>query len=246
MSLKDKINLETLPQHIAIIMDGNGRWAKLQGASRSFGHENGIRAIQTVVEAASKIGIRYLTLYTFSIENWNRPKEEIDFLMNLLSSFIQNETKKLNENNVKLITIGNLQSLPPNCYKEMQEAIESTKNNTGMTLVMALSYSSRWEITKAVKEIAEKIENKTLSVSEIDESTISSHLCTANIPDPELMIRTSGENRISNFLLWQLAYTELYFTEKLWPDFGNEELFEAILNYQNRERRFGKTSEQIV
>lgn len=246
MSLKDKINLETLPQHIAIIMDGNGRWAKNQGADRIFGHENGVRSVRDAVEAAAELGVKFLTLYAFSTENWNRPQEEVMALMSLLVHTINAETKTLNKNSIRLKAIGDLKSLPVDCYKELQEAIENTKDNTRMTLVLALSYSSRCEITDAVKQIAEKIANKVLSVSEINENTINSHLCTADIPDPELMIRTSGENRISNFLLWQIAYTELYFTETLWPDFKKEDLYQAILNYQTRERRFGKTSEQIV
>lgn len=246
MSLKDKINPDTLPKHIAIIMDGNGRWAKQQGADRIFGHENGVKSVRDTVEAAAEVGVKFLTLYAFSTENWNRPQEEVIALMQLLVHTINAETKTLNKNNIRLQAIGDLKSLSTDCYNELQEAIENTKNNNRMTLVLALSYSSRWEIMNAVKQIAEKIENKTLSVNEINEETFSAHLCTADIPDPELMIRTSGENRISNFLLWQLAYTELYFTEKLWPDFRKEDLYEAILNYQTRERRFGKTSEQII
>ena len=245
MSLKDKINLSKLPQHIAIIMDGNGRWAKQQGEDRIFGHENGVKSVREAVEAAAEIGVKFLTLYAFSTENWNRPQDEVVALMQLLVHTINAETKTLNKNSIRLQAIGDLKSLPEDCYNELQEAIENTKNNTRMTLVLALSYSSRWEIINAVKEIAKKVENKTLTIKDIDESTINSHLTTVNIPDPELMIRTSGENRISNFLLWQLAYTELYFTEKLWPDFRKEDLYQSILNYQTRERRFGKTSEQI-
>jgi|ERR1019366_3987871 undecaprenyl diphosphate synthase len=246
ISLKDKINPATLPKHIAIIMDGNGRWAKQHGADRIFGHENGVKSVRDTVEAAAEVGVNFLTLYAFSTENWNRPQEEVIALMQLLVHTINAETKTLNKNSIRLQAIGDLKSLPIDCYNELQEAIENTKNNTRMTLVLALSYSSRWEITNAVKQIAENVENKILSAAEINENTISSYLCTANIPDPELMIRTSGEHRISNFLLWQSAYTELYFTEKLWPDFGKEDLYQAILNYQTRERRFGKTSEQIV
>ena len=246
MSLKEKINPAKLPEHIAIIMDGNGRWAKQQGEQRIFGHENGVKSVRETVEAAAEIGVKYLTLYAFSTENWNRPKEEVIALMQLLVYTINAETATLNKNSIRLQAIGDLKSLPPDCYKELQEAIEKTKNNSRMTLVLALSYSSRWEIINAVKEIAQKVEDKTLSASEINEDTIAQHLCTANIPDPELMIRTSGEHRISNFLLWQLAYSELYFTDKLWPDFRKEDLFEAILDYQNRERRFGKTSEQLI
>lgn len=246
MSLKEKINLSNLPRHIAIIMDGNGRWAKQQGAQRIFGHENGVRSVRDAVEAAAELGINYLTLYAFSTENWNRPKEEVMALMQLLVHTISAETKTLNENNIRLAAIGDLNSLPEDCHKELLEAIEKTKTNTRTTLVLALSYSARWELVNAMKLIAEKIENKTLSSSSITENTINEHLCTAGIPEPELMIRTSGEHRISNFLLWQLAYAELYFTEKLWPDFQKEDLYEAILDYQNRERRFGKTSEQLI
>ena len=245
MSLKEKINPSKLPAHIAIIMDGNGRWAKQHGEERIFGHENGVKSVRETVEAAAEIGVKYLTLYAFSTENWNRPQEEVIALMQLLVYTINAETPTLNKNGIRLQAIGNLKSLPPDCYKELQEAIENTKNNSRMTLVLALSYSSRWEIINAVKEIAQKIENKTLSAAEINEETIALHLCTANIPDPELMIRTSGEHRISNFLLWQIAYSELYFTDTLWPDFRKENLYEAILDYQNRERRFGKTSEQL-
>ncbi len=246
MSLKEKINLSTLPEHIAIIMDGNGRWAKQQGEERVFGHENGVKSVRDAVEAAAEIGVKYLTLYAFSTENWNRPKAEVIALMQLLVHTINAETATLNKNNIRLQAIGDLKSLPDDCYNELQEAIANTKSNSRMTLVLALSYSSRWEIINAVKEIAKKIETKTLSTSDITEDTIKHHLCTRNIPDPELMIRTSGEHRISNFLLWQLAYSELYFTDKLWPDFRKEDLYEAILDYQTRERRFGKTSEQLI
>jgi undecaprenyl diphosphate synthase len=246
MTLKDKINLAKLPQHIAIIMDGNGRWAKQQGEQRIFGHENGVKSVRDTVEAAAELGIKYLTLYAFSTENWNRPKEEVIALMQLLVHTISSETKTLNENKIRLQAIGDLKSLPPDCLHELNEAMEKTKDNSRTTLVLALSYSSRWEIINAVKEIAEQIENKTLTSSQITEETINAHLCTASMPEPELMIRTSGEHRISNFLLWQLAYAELYFTEKLWPDFRKDDLYEAILDFQNRERRFGKTSEQLI
>jgi undecaprenyl diphosphate synthase len=246
MSLKEKINLSKLPKHIAIIMDGNGRWAKQQGAERIFGHENGVRSVRDAVEAAAELGISYLTLYAFSTENWNRPKEEVMALMQLLVHTISAETKTLNKNNIRLTAIGDLKSLPEDCHKELLEAIDKTKTNTRTTLVLALSYSARWELVNAMKQIAEKIENKKLSSSSITENTINEHLCTAGMPEPELMIRTSGEHRISNFLLWQLAYAEFYFTEKLWPDFRKEDLYEAILDYQNRERRFGKTSEQLI
>ena len=245
-SIKDKINLAQLPKHVAIIMDGNGRWAKQQGEERIYGHENGVKSVRDAVEAAAELGIEYLTLYAFSTENWNRPKEEVIALMQLLVHTINAETPTLNKNNIRLQAIGDLKSLPGDCYNELQEAIEATKNNSRTTLVLALSYSSRWEIVNAMKEIAAKIERKELTSSEISEETINQHLCTATIPEPELMIRTSGEHRISNFLLWQLAYAELYFTDKFWPDFKKEDFYEAIIDYQNRERRFGKTSEQLI
>lgn len=246
MSLKEKINPSKLPQHIAIIMDGNGRWAKQHGAERIYGHENGVKSVREVTEAAAELGVKYITLYAFSTENWSRPQAEVIALMQLLVHTISIETATLNKNNIRLLAIGDLKSLPQDCYNELQEAIEKTKNNTRTTLVLALSYSARWELTDAVKQIAEKIENKTLSAKDINENTITSHLSTAGIPEPELMIRTSGEHRISNFLLWQLAYSELYFTDKLWPDFRKEDFYEAIIDYQHRERRFGKTSEQLI
>jgi len=246
MSLKEKINTEKLPSHVAIIMDGNGRWAKQKGEKRTFGHENGVKAVRDTVEAAAEIGIKYLTLYAFSTENWNRPKDEVDALMSLLVHTINEETKTLNKNNIRLQAIGDVKSLPTACYNELQEAIENTKNNTHMTLVLALSYSAQWEIINAVKEIAKKVADKKLSPEDITIDVFNDHLCTVNIPDPELMIRTSGEHRISNFLLWQLAYSELYFTDTFWPDFGKEEFYEAIVDYQNRERRFGKTSDQLT
>jgi undecaprenyl diphosphate synthase len=246
MSLKEKINLSKLPRHIAIIMDGNGRWAKQQGEQRIFGHEKGVRSVRETVEAAAELGVNYITLYAFSTENWNRPQEEVIALMQLLVHTISIETKTLNENNIRLQAIGDLKSLPEDCFNELQEAIEKTKNNSRTTLVLALSYSSRWEITNAIQQIASKAAKGELSPDAIDENTINSFLCTAHMPEPELMIRTSGEHRISNFLLWQLAYAELYFTDKLWPDFRKEDLYEAILDYQNRERRFGKTSEQLI
>jgi undecaprenyl diphosphate synthase len=246
MNLKDKINPAKLPKHIAVIMDGNGRWAKQQGAERIFGHEHGVTSVRETVEAAAELGISYLTLYAFSTENWNRPQAEVMALMQLLVHTISAETKTLNENNIRLQAIGDLESLPQDCYKELQEAMEKTKNNSRTTLVLALSYSSRWELMNAMKKIAEKVEKGTLKSEDINEDVINSHLCTAGMPEPELMIRTSGEHRISNFLLWQLAYSELYFTDKLWPDFRKNDLYEAILDYQNRERRFGKTSEQLI
>lgn len=241
MSLdKDKV-----PQHIAIIMDGNGRWAKQQGEDRIFGHHEGVNSVREIVEAAAEVGVKYLTLYAFSTENWNRPKEEVDALMELLVATISMETPQLNKNGVKLEAIGNLKSLPQGCLDELQQSIETTKNNTRLTLVLALSYSSKWEIMEAVKQIAAEVKEGKTQISAVDENSIAQHLCTKKYPDPELMIRTSGEHRISNFLLWQLAYAEFYFTDTLWPDFRKKEFFEAIRSYQSRERRFGKTSEQI-
>jgi len=245
MDFKSLINTTNLPEHIAVIMDGNGRWAKEHGKARIFGHKHGVKSVRSVVEGAGEIGLKYLTLYAFSTENWNRPKVEVAALMQLLVSTISSEVSELNKNNVRLLTIGDLESLPNGCGKEMEKAIDKTKNNTGLTLVLALSYSSKWEITQAVKNIAAKVKLGTLSENEITEQTIENHLQTINIPDPELLIRTSGEHRISNYLLWQIAYAELYFTDKLWPDFTKEDLFEAIVNFQKRERRFGLTSEQL-
>lgn len=234
-----------IPQHVAIIMDGNGRWAKQQGEDRIFGHHEGVNSVREIVEAAAEVDVKYLTLYAFSTENWNRPKEEVDALMELLVATISIETPQLHKNKVKLEAIGNLKSLPQACFNELQESINITKNNTGLTLILALSYSSKWEITNSVKEIAARVAEGKLKPEEITEETISSLLCTTKYPDPELMIRTSGEHRISNFLLWQLAYAEFYFTDKLWPDFRKDDFYEAIKSYQSRERRFGKTSEQI-
>ena len=245
MSLKDQIDVLRLPQHIAVIMDGNGRWAKEKGKMRIFGHKNGVVAVRDTVEGAVELGIKYLTLYAFSTENWNRPKIEVTALMELLVSTINKETKTLMENGVRLNAIGDLKSLPAKCYRQLQEAIEKTKDNKNCTLTLALSYSSRWEIVDAVRKIADKVEKQDLNVEEITEQVFSDHLNTAGIPDPELMIRTSGECRISNYLLWQLAYSELYFTPKLWPDFRREDLFEAVIDFQKRERRFGMTSEQL-
>lgn len=245
MSLKDKIIPEKLPTHVAVIMDGNGRWAQKQGQIRVFGHQNGVKAVRDTTEAAAEIGIKYLTLYAFSTENWNRPREEVDALMELLIHTINQEKETLNKNNIRLLAIGDLHSLPGNCYRELQEAMDETSGNTRMSLVLALSYSSRWEITNAVREIAKEVEQGKLNASQIDEKLISSQLNTSHIPDPELLIRTSGEHRISNFLLWQIAYSELYFTDKLWPEFGKEDLYEALIDYQNRERRFGLVSEQL-
>ena len=246
MSLVAQINKEKVPQHIAIIMDGNGRWAKKQGENRIYGHYEGVNSVRDVVAAAGEVGVKYITLYAFSTENWNRPKEEVDALMELLVSTITAETPQLNTKNVRLQAIGNLNSLPPACLQELNESIELTSKNTGLTLVLALSYSSKWELISAVKQIATDAKNGLVNIEDITEKNIEQYLCTKHIPDPELMIRTSGEHRISNFLLWQLAYAEFYFTDKLWPDFRKDDLYEAILNYQNRERRFGKTSDQLT
>lgn len=245
MSLKEQIDLHRLPRHIAIIMDGNGRWAKQQGKLRIFGHQNGVAAVRDTVEAAAELGIEVLTLYAFSTENWNRPKFEIEALMHLLVQSIAKETPKLLENNIRLATIGNTESLPEKVAKNLKKCIDKTANNTRMTLVLALSYSSRWEITTAMQHIAEKVKVGVLDPKNITEQTITDHLNTANWPDPELLIRTSGEERISNYLLWQIAYAELYFTEQLWPDFRREDFYKAIIDFQQRERRFGKTSEQL-
>ena len=240
------INLQNLPSHIAIIMDGNGRWAKEKGEDRLFGHFHGVESVRNIVESCAELGIKFLTLYAFSTENWDRPADEVTGLMELLIDTIRQEVDTLNKNNIQLHVIGNLEMLPESARKELQDAIEETSGNTGLKLIMALSYSSRWELTKAMADIARKIKTGSLQPHEITQETIQDHLCTANFPDPELMIRTGGEYRISNFLLYQLAYTELYFTETLWPDFRKENLYAAILDYQARERRFGKTSEQVV
>ena len=237
----NKINKENLPNHIAITMDGNGRWAKTKGKFRVFGHQKGIKAVRDTVEAAAEIGLKYLTLYAFSTENWNRPKTEVDALMTLLISTINKERKTLMDNNIRLSAIGNLKDLPNKCQKELGEAIKSTKENNGTNLILALSYSSHWEIIDAIK----KIVKEGIAVDEINEEMFSQYLSTKGVPNPELLIRTSGEHRISNFLLWQIAYSELYFTEKLWPEFTKEDLFEAIFEFQKRERRFGQTSEQL-
>jgi undecaprenyl diphosphate synthase len=246
MNYKDQIDTKLLPKHVAIIMDGNGRWAKERGKLRVFGHENGVTAGRNTVEAAAEIGIKYLTLYAFSTENWNRPKNEVDALMNILVRTLNKETKTLNKNKIRLQAIGDLKSLKPNTYKELMLAIKNTANNDHMTLSLALSYSSRWEIVNAVKQIADKAKKGKLDIEDIKEETISEHLTTHYMPDPELLIRTSGEQRISNYLLWQIAYSELYFCPKYWPDFGKEDFYKAIVDFQSRERRFGKTSEQIT
>jgi len=246
MSYKNNIDLNNLPNHIAVIMDGNGRWAKKRGFERNIGHQYGVVSATEVVEAAREIGIKYLTLYTFSTENWNRPKNEIDALMKLLVDSIHKETERLIENNIRLLVIGDINSLPDICCRQLNETMDLTKENYKTSLVLALSYSSKWEIINAVKNIAHDIADNKLNTDNINEELFSSYLTTYNIPDPELLIRTSGENRISNFLLWQIAYAELYFTETLWPDFKKEDFFKAIIDYQKRERRFGKTSDQIA
>ena len=245
MDFKEKINPDALPKHVAIIMDGNGRWARNQGLMRAAGHEKGTKSVREVVEGCSEIGVKNLTLYAFSTENWNRPKLEVDTLMRLLVSSLKKEIKTLTENDIALNAIGCLDNLPAKAHRELKEVIKKTKDNSRMTLTLALSYGSREEITSAVKEISEKVQNGEFSSKAIDESVINKHLYTRNLPDVDLLIRTSGEQRISNFLLWQIAYAELYFSEKLWPDYRKNDLFEAIYNYQNRERRFGKTSEQL-
>jgi undecaprenyl diphosphate synthase len=245
MSLIDNINKDNLPKHLAIIMDGNGRWAKQKGFLRAFGHENGTKSVRTAVETCAKLGIEHLTLYAFSTENWNRPKLEVEILMKLLISSLKNELKTLKDNNIRLNSIGNIDLLPKSAQKELLEVIKKTKDNTRMVLTLALSYGSREEIINAVKEISHKVKNNIISIDTIDESIINQHLYTQNLPDVDLLIRTSGEHRISNFLLWQIAYAELYFTDVLWPDFKEDNLYEAIISYQKRERRFGKTSEQI-
>lgn len=246
MDYKNQINHNKLPSHIAVIMDGNGRWAKQNGKSRVFGHRSAVKSVRETTEACAELGIPFLTLYAFSTENWNRPKLEIDALMQLLVTTLKKEVATLNKNNIRLQAIGNLESLPRSCRNELQSAIKNTSGNTRMTLVLALSYSSKWEITDAVKKVAKDIEEGRMGVDQINEESFRNYFVSASIPDPELLIRTSGEHRISNFLLWQLAYTELYFTEKLWPDFRKADLYEAIWDFQQRERRFGKISEQIA
>jgi undecaprenyl diphosphate synthase len=239
------INKNNLPNHIAIIMDGNGRWAKEKGKDRIHGHQQGVLSVREVVEGCAELGIGYLTLYAFSTENWNRPKYEVDALMELLVSSLRNEVEELKKNKVRLHVIGDMDALPPICRKELKEGMDMTASGSGLNLVLALSYSSRWEILHAVKAIAQKVKDGILEPEDVDSQMLESYLCTHHIPDPELMIRTGGERRISNFLLYQMAYAELYFTEIHWPDFRKKNLFEAISNYQLRERRFGKTSEQI-
>ncbi|MEC3905770.1 isoprenyl transferase [Tamlana sp. 2201CG12-4] len=246
MDLKDHISIDALPKHVAIIMDGNGRWAKQKGKLRAFGHEKGTKSVKQSVETCAELGIENLTLYAFSTENWNRPKLEVQTLMKLLVLSLKKEINTLQDNKIKLNAIGCLSLLPKKVHKELLDVIESTKHNTRMTLTLALSYGSREEIASAVKEISIKVKNNIISPENIDESIINEHLYTQNLPDVDLLIRTSGEQRISNFLLWQIAYAELYFTNVLWPDFTKQHLYEAIIEYQKRERRFGKTSEQLI
>lgn len=243
--LKSQINTEKLPRHIAVIMDGNGRWAKQHGKPRVFGHQSGVKAVRETTEAAAELGVKYLTLYAFSTENWNRPKLEVNALMTLLVETIRKEVRTLNKNNIRLAAIGNLAALPAKSQKALKEAIEETADNDRMTLVLALNYSAKWEIMQAVKSLAERVETGDMTAADIDETVFAQALATKGMPDPELLIRTSGETRISNFLLWQIAYSELYFTPTFWPDFRKNDLYKAILNYQNRERRFGKISEQL-
>ncbi len=246
MDLREQVDLNNLPRHIAVIMDGNGRWAKQRGGIRIFGHKHAITSVRETVEAAAELGVQYLTLYAFSTENWSRPEREVSALMQLLVSSIRKETATLNKNNIRLKTIGDTASLPKSCQKELREAMEMTRDNSRMTLVLALSYSGRWDITQAVRKIASDVSDGNLQAGNISEALIENYLSTVGMPEPELLIRTSGEQRISNFLLWQLAYTELYITDLLWPDFRKTHLYEAILAYQRRERRFGKTSEQLT
>ncbi len=245
MTLKEQVDISRLPRHIAIIMDGNGRWAKLQNKERVYGHQQGVQSVRDVSEASAELGIEYLTLYAFSQENWNRPKEEVDALMALLIDAIDKETPTLMKNNIKLETIGDIDQMDKRNQEALKNVKLKTKDNTRMTLILALSYSSHWEITTCVKEIAKRVKDGELEIEDIDSELISKHLNTCNYPDPDLLIRTSGELRLSNYLLWQLAYSELYFTPTLWPDFNKESFYSAIIDYQSRERRFGKTSEQI-
>ncbi len=244
--LKEQIDMNRLPSHIAIIMDGNGRWAKEKGEDRLFGHFHGVESVRNIVEGCAELGIQYLTLYAFSTENWNRPQNEVAGLMELLVQTIKQETATLNKNNIKLHVIGDLSKMPASAIQELEESKKITANNTGLNLIMALSYSSRWEIIEAVKKIAETVQDKKLDPSTINDDCFQQYLSTASFPDPELLIRTSGEFRISNFLLYQIAYAELHFTDVLWPDFRKDNLYAAIVDYQSRERRFGKTSEQIM
>lgn len=245
MTFKEQIIAERMPRHVAIIMDGNGRWAKRQGMARMLGHRQGVETVHAITEAAAELGIEYLTLYAFSTENWNRPKEEVDALMTLLVDTISKETPTLMRNNVRLLTIGDLSRLPEQTRRKFEECLQQTSANTGLHLVLALSYSSRWEIIEMARRVASEAQQGLIKPEEINEQSVASYLTTADMPDPDLLIRTSGELRISNFLLWQLAYAELYFTDCLWPEFTKEEFYRAIVDYQHRERRFGKTSEQV-
>lgn len=245
MDFKSQIDLENLPKHVAIIMDGNGRWAKKQGKNRVFGHRNGVKSVRDTAEAAAELGIKNVTLYAFSTENWSRPQKEVTALMDLLVRTIKSEVKTLMKNDIRLLMIGDMSSLPEKSQKRLAEAMEQTKDNKRMNLILALSYSSKWEIVNAIRDMAIQVQQGTLLPENITEEVIDDHLATKGIPHPELMIRTSGEQRISNFLLWQLAYAELYFTDVLWPDFRKDDLYKAIISYQQRERRFGKISEQI-
>ena len=246
MSLIEKIDKNRLPRHVAIIMDGNGRWAKAKGKDRSFGHQEGVVSVRKIMDAVTQLGLKYLTLYTFSTENWNRPEEEVQALMSLLVSAIHRETPDMMKKNVRLTAIGDLSRLREDAYNTLRECMETTSANTATTLVLALSYSSRWEITRAARQLAQEVLEQKINPNDITEAMVSDHLTTKNIPDPDLLIRTGGEKRISNFLLWQLSYAEFFFTDVFWPDFREEELYEAILYYQQRERRFGKTSEQLI
>lgn len=245
MTYLDQLDKENIPQHVAIIMDGNGRWAKQKGEERIFGHTYGVESVREALTAATESGVKYLTLYAFSTENWNRPKEEVDALMDLLVRTIASEIASLNQNEVRLQAIGDLRNLPESCQAALQKAIDETAKNKRITLILALSYSAKWEITQAIKEIAKKVKKGELQENEITNDLVHSHLQTKNIPDPELLIRTSGEHRISNFLLWQLAYSEFVFLDIMWPDFKKEHFYKAIFDYQKRERRFGKVSEQL-
>jgi len=246
MSLKEQINTKMLPSHIAVIMDGNGRWAKQRGLDRVFGHQQGVNAVRNVIEAAADLGISYLTIYAFSTENWGRPGEEVSALMGIMIQSLNKETDTLIKNNIRMMTIGDVGRLTEDVRERLYETINLTSSCTGLNLVVALSYSSRWEITEAARKLASEVKDGIVDIDSVDEKKFEKYLTTAGIPDPDLMIRTSGEMRISNFLLWQIAYTELFITEVLWPDFGKDDLYKAVIEYQRRERRFGKTSEQIA
>ncbi len=245
-NLIDTIDRTRLPKHIAIIMDGNGRWAQQRGEQRVFGHNSGVQSVRETAEAAAELGVKFITLYAFSTENWNRPKDEVDALMQLLVVTISNEVKTLNDNNIRLRVIGNIHCLDPQVKKELEEAMEKTSGNTRMDMFLALSYSGRWEIVDAIKKIVIQVKEGKLELGQINEKLVSANMNAPDLPDPELLIRTSGEYRTSNFLMWQTAYTELFFSSKLWPDFRKDDLYEAIIDFQHRERRFGKTSEQII